>query len=141
MSTHSSLRKDHKSNEHKGGMLAYIDTDFRVLNVLTSPHQLETEYQAFVISPKLSPDIRLAILSIYKHPQQALEVFLRDLELIISLKPQGLQCIMVGDFNIDHGIESNTRKRFQALMSYYEFYGIFDEPTHRRGDFLDNVYI
>ena len=60
---------------------------------------------------------------------------------MISHVQQGLATFIVGDFNIDISLSSQSSRHLLTLMRYYGFPPKVQETTHRQGRHLDNIFM
>ena len=139
---HNSLRTDNVINtrQRSGGLLMLLHHDLHFLKQY-HVHDIRTEHQIVVFATKVNPSVRTCVVSIYHNPKVLANHFFPELEKIISIIPQRLPSLIVGDFNIDMSSTPSTSTTLSALLHYYAFHPIISEPTHRKGRQLDNIFI
>ena len=95
-----------------------------------------------IIISLLTPDkVTLQIILIYRPPSTTHQLFLDDLNDLISSLTNKTSTIILGDFNCHINLNSKSSRDLISLMSSHSFHQIVSSRTHTSGNTLDLIFI
>lgn len=128
---------------HRSGGLLFVNYYLHVIRHFEV--DVKTEITSLLLSPRQDPSLRLCVMLYHNvNPKNTRTTanFLKDIEIMISHVPHWLPTFIVGDFNIDMSLRTQSSKQLHNLiMRHYGFHPTVKEATHRQGGHLDNTFM
>ena len=118
--------------DNRGGGVALI------VNTNLSAKQIRMNTILEIAVVEISEPIEMIIISDYRPPSTPINVFMNNM-LVITAQFQNVPSCIVGDFNEDKSITSNT-----CCCTMFRFQGfkqMVNKPTHDSGTIINHVYV
>ena len=138
-----------KSSSSKGGLLIYLNNNYRYKTITTPNHSTDWENQIIKITGGILHNKSLMLGNIYRPPNDLnykYEQFTNEFsELQSSLENINSDIVLAGDFNLDL-LKINARTSFSNFLDTvisHSFYPQITLPTRlseRNGTLIDNFY-
>ena len=91
-----------------------------------------------IVVVEISEPIQMIVISVYRPPSTTIDVFMNNMLEIIA-QFQNIPTCIVGDFNEDVSITSNTH--CCTMLRLQGFQHLVNKPTHDRRTIIDHVYV
>ena len=102
----------------------------------------QLQHLSLVIHDRADPAARLLIITVYNPPNTAYEVFLKQLDTLLTRMPcDSVPTVLCRNFNIDCQVEDNASNSLAKITKYYGFRQYVSTMAHRFGAALDHVYV
>ena len=109
-----------------------------VVNTNLNPKQIRINTILEIVVVEISEPIQIIVISFYRPPSTPIDVFMNNMLGIIA-QFQNVPTYIVGDFNEDTSIRSNT---YCCIMLRLQgFKQMISKPTHDSGTIIDHVYV
>ena len=119
------------SNNRGGGVALIVNTNL-------NPKQIRMNTILEIVVVEISEPIKMIVISVYRPPSTPIDVFMNNI-LEITAQFQNVPTCIVGDFNKDVSITSNTccctMLRLQGIRQ------MVNKPTHDSRTIIDHVYV
>ena len=122
----------HCDYNNRGGGVALI------VNTNLNPKQLRMNTILEIVVVQISEPIQVIVISVYRPPSTAIDVFMNHMLQIIA-QFQHIPTCTGGDFNEDVSITSNTC--CCTMFRLQGFKQMVNKPTHDSGTIIDHVYV
>ena len=122
----------HCDQNNRGGGVALI------VNRNINPKQIRMITILETVVVEISEPIQMIVISIYRPPSTPIDVFMNNILDIIA-KFQHVPTCIVGDFNEDVSITSNTH--CCTMLRLQGFKQMVNISTHDSGTIIDHVYV
>ena len=118
-------------NNKGGGVALIIKTNLKPKHI-----RINTILEILVV--EISEPIHMIVISLYRPPSTPLDMFINNMLHIIT-QFQNIPICIVGDFNEDVSITSNTH--CCTTLRLQGFQQMISKPTHDSGTIIDHVYV
>ena len=118
-------------NNKGGGVALIIKTNLKPKHI-----RINTILEILVV--EISEPIHMIVISLYRPPSTPRDVFINNMLHIIT-QFQNIPICIVGDFNEDVSITSNTHSC--TTLRLQGFQQMISKPTHDSGTIIDHVYV
>ena len=122
----------HCDCNHKGGGVVLI------VNKDLNPKQIRMNTILEIVAVKINEPIQMIVVSVYRPPSTPIDVFMNHM-LAINAQFHNIPTCIIGDFNEDVSITSNTR--CCAMFTSQAFKQMVNKLTHNSGTIIDHVYV
>ena len=122
----------HCDHNNRGGGVALI------VNTNLNPKQIRMNTILEIVVVEISEPIQMIVISVYRPPSTPIDMFM-NLMLEIIVQFQNVPTCIVGDFNEDVSITSNTH--CCTMFRLQGFKQMVNKPTHDSGTIIDHVYM
>ena len=119
-------------HNNRGGGVALL------VNKKINPQQIRTNTILEIIAVKISEQIQMIVVSVYRLPSTPIDVFMNHMLEIIA-QFQHIPTYIIGDVNKDVSITSNTH--CCAMFRLKGFKQMVNKQTHDNGTIIDHVYV
>ena len=119
-------------HNNRGGGVALI------VNKNLNPKQIKISTILEIVVVKISEPIQIIVISVYRPPSAPIDVFMNNM-LDIIVQFQNVPTCIVGDFNEDVSITSNTY--CCTMLRLHGFKQMISKPTHDSGKIINHVYV
>ena len=119
-------------HNNRGGGVALI------VNKNLNPKQITMNTILEIVVVEKSEPFQMIAISVYRRPSTPIDIFM-DLTLGIIAQFQHVPTCIVGDFNEDVSITSNTRCCTMFILQGFK--QMINKPTRDSGTIIDHVYI
>ena len=109
-----------------------------IVNTNLNPKQIRMNTILDIVAVQISEPIQMIVISVYRSPSTPIDVFMNNM-LDIIVQFQNVPTCVVGDFNEDVSITSNTH--CCTMFRLQGFQQIISKPTHHSGTIIDHVYM
>ena len=122
----------HCDHNNRGGRVALI------VNTNLNPKHIRMNTILEILVVEISEPIHMIVISLYRPPSTPIDVFMNNMLDIIT-QFQNVPTCIVGDFNEDVSITSNTHRC--TMLRLQGFQQMISKPTHDSGTIIDHVYV
>ena len=122
----------HCDCNNRGGGVALI------VNTNLNPKQIRMNTILDNVAVQISEPIQMIVISVYRPPSTPIDMFMNNM-LDITAQFQNIPTCIVGDFNEDASITSNTHCCTMFLLQGFQ--QIINKPTYDSGTIIDHVYV
>ena len=91
-----------------------------------------------IVAVQISEPIQMIVISVYRPPSTPIDVFMNNMLHIIA-QFQNVPTCIVGDFNEDASITSNTH--CCTMFSLQGFQQMISKSRHDSGTIIDHIYV
>ena len=118
-------------NNRVGGVALIVNTNL-------NPKQIRMNTILEIVVVEISEPIKMVVISVYRPPSTPIDVFMKNMLDIIA-QFQNVSTCIVGDFNEDVSITSNTY--CCTMFKLQGFKQMISKPTHDNETIIDHVYV
>ena len=122
----------HCDHNNRGGGVALI------VNTNLNPKQVRMNTILDIVAVQISEPIQMIVILVYRLPSIPIDVFMNNVLDIIA-QFQNIPTCIVGDFNEDVSITSNTN--CCTMFRLQGFQQMISKPTHDSESIIDHVYV
>ena len=136
------LHHAHRENKRGGGVVIMYKKHVCAKNGEASSSQylsFEYAYVTFTLKSKR----RIVLVCVYRNQEISFAIFHDEFSSFMEkIYKKGDAAVLVGDFNVWVDVEDNAEaNKLLTLMNAYGLNQIVQEPTHRSGHTLDQIYV
>ena len=128
----------------RGGVCIYVHNTLNYTNIDLRVHCKEQDIEVCALNLELIPS-NIKIMTIYRALTGNFEIFLKKLDTILStLYKTDLKLIICGDISINYLVDSEKKKKLDAVLLSYNLSAITDFPTRSQfqtSTIIDNIFI
>ena len=141
---HSDILTPDMMGISKGVLIVHCDFNNKaggvvpIVNKNLNPKQNRMNTILEIVVVKISEPIEIIVVSVYRPPSTPIDIIMNHM-LEITAQFQHIPTCIVGDFNEDVSITSNTH--CCAMFRYQAFKQMVSKPRHNSGTIIEYVYV